>query len=204
MPAVILGAANLDSSRETLLNVFGLIALGAGLVTLFGALAYVMFGRVEFPAPVPEGGATLFEPGADAGTATAIGLAPLGLVADATRVERREAPAGPTNAYFVAKSGKDKGRQFPIPDGQPVVIGRSAKDAQVVLDDARVSSAHAQVRLVNGKYTLVDLNSTNGSWLIVEGRTEPIRKALELQDGDQVRLGHTVLAFVDTRKGGPS
>jgi pSer/pThr/pTyr-binding forkhead associated (FHA) protein len=52
-----------------------------------------------------------------------------------------------------------------IPLTQPLVrIGRRVEN-NVVLDDPRVSRSHAELRAINGRYILFDLNSTGGTFV---------------------------------------
>ena len=85
-------------------------------------------------------------------------------------IEQRDAPAVPLG-----------------PD--PVLIGRDPQN-DVVLDDRRVSRKHAEVRLRLGRYTLYDLQSTNGTY--VNGR-RVAEKVLE--DGDKISIGGLEIVF---------
>src|SRR5436190_6449110 len=71
----------------------------------------------------------------------------------------------------------------------PVLIGRDAQN-DLVLDDRRVSRKHAEVRLRLGRYTLYDLQSTNGTY--VNGRRVA---EMVLSDGDRVAIGGVELQF---------
>ncbi len=71
----------------------------------------------------------------------------------------------------------------------PVLIGRDPQN-DVVLDDRRVSRKHAEIRLRLGRYTLYDLQSTNGTY--VNGRRVAERV---LDDGDQISVGGLELVF---------
>lgn len=52
-----------------------------------------------------------------------------------------------------------------IPLNQPLVrIGRRLEN-NLVLDDPRVSRTHAELRAINGRYVLFDLNSTGGTFV---------------------------------------
>jgi pSer/pThr/pTyr-binding forkhead associated (FHA) protein len=52
-----------------------------------------------------------------------------------------------------------------IPLTQPLVrIGRRLEN-NLVLDDPRVSRTHAELRAINGRYVLFDLNSTGGTFV---------------------------------------
>jgi len=71
----------------------------------------------------------------------------------------------------------------------PVLIGRDPQN-DVVLDDRRVSRKHAEVRLRLGRYTLYDLQSTNGTY--VNGR-RVAEKVLE--DQDKISIGGLEIVF---------
>ncbi len=71
----------------------------------------------------------------------------------------------------------------------PVLIGRDPQN-DVVLDDRRVSRKHAEIRLRLGRYTLYDLQSTNGTY--VNGR-RVAEKVLD--DGDKISVGGLELLF---------
>ena len=71
----------------------------------------------------------------------------------------------------------------------PVLIGRDPQN-DVVLDDRRVSRKHAEIRLRLGRYTLYDLQSTNGTY--VNGR-RVAEKVLD--DGDAISVGGLEITF---------
>ena len=80
------------------------------------------------------------------------------------------------------------GRRVPLGE-QPLVIGRNA-DCGIVVADARASRQHAEIRAQGNGFVVHDLDSMNGT--LVNGtavREHP------LTDGDEVRLGNTVLRF---------
>ncbi len=68
-------------------------------------------------------------------------------------------------------------------EGDVITVGR-LPDNQVQIDDASVSSHHAQISLVGGKWIFKDLNSTNGSRHNGEQVTEA-----SLEHGDELRFG---------------
>lgn len=72
------------------------------------------------------------------------------------------------------------------------VIGR-APTCDIMVDDAHLSRRHASVRLTDDGVSLVDLGSTNGTWVNDRRLTAP----LELADGDVIRIGRTELRFFD-------
>lgn len=84
--------------------------------------------------------------------------------------------------------GKDQGVRFEL-EGETWTIGRDAGNA-VRLHDSEVSRHHAEIRRHGRAYTLVDLGSSNGTF--VNGvRSE----AFELATGDNLQLGNSVLLF---------
>lgn len=84
--------------------------------------------------------------------------------------------------------GPDKGRTYRTPD-EPAVIGRTSD--QIHLSDHSASRRHAEIRPVNGDWVLVDLNSSNGTYLNGQRLVSPTA----LKHGDQIKVGGTVLVF---------
>ena len=72
---------------------------------------------------------------------------------------------------------------------EPLLIGRDQQN-DVVLDDTRVSRKHAEIRLRLGRYTLYDLQSTNGTY--VNGRRVA---EVVLNDGDRISVAGLDLIF---------
>jgi pSer/pThr/pTyr-binding forkhead associated (FHA) protein len=71
------------------------------------------------------------------------------------------------------------------------VIGRDRR-VGLAIQDKRLSRRHAMIQYVAGKgFYLVDLNSTNGSYV----NSEPVRHPKLLQDGDRIRLGSLSFIF---------
>ena len=73
-----------------------------------------------------------------------------------------------------------------------VVLGR-AEECDVVAPDSRASRRHAMVRLVGELHEIVDLDSTNGTW--VNDQEVEVNRARVLQDGDDVKIGETHLRY---------
>lgn len=72
----------------------------------------------------------------------------------------------------------------------PCVLGRDP-GVDFVLEDALASRRHARITAQGGVWFLEDLGSTNGT-LVNDHRITRVR----LADGDAVRIGSTVLAFI--------
>lgn len=87
-------------------------------------------------------------------------------------------------------SGKYQGGEFPLGEGQEIVVGRSS-DLDMVLVEEMVSRRHARIRMQDGVIHIEDLDSTNGTF--VNG--EKIQ-ATELREGDRVLIGTSILKVV--------
>lgn len=82
-----------------------------------------------------------------------------------------------------------EGRQIRLADGENI-IGREP-EATAWLDFFTVSRRHARIVIAGGRATLEDLGSKNGTQL----RGQRISGAVELTDGDEIRIGSVVLSF---------
>src|ERR1700674_4494039 len=65
-----------------------------------------------------------------------------------------------------------------------ISLGRG-EDNDVVIPHASISRAHARLMRRDGTYELMDLNSTNGSYV----NEEPVHGSARVQSGSEVRLG---------------
>jgi hypothetical protein len=86
----------------------------------------------------------------------------------------------------VIEGDSHKGKSFDL--GDELVIGRSDK-CHLVLDDTYVSQVHARIFAKDDTFMVEDLGSTNGTYL----NRRRIGAPTELQKGDQVKIGKTVL-----------
>jgi two-component system cell cycle response regulator len=90
--------------------------------------------------------------------------------------------------YLIVITGRSAGRMFRLRD-QDVVIGRSADDASIVLEDDGVSRKHCRIiRQADGTVQAVDLGSTNGTYF--NGAKIDVAT---LRDGDKIQLGSTTI-----------
>lgn len=87
-------------------------------------------------------------------------------------------------------SGKYQGGEYPLDDGQQVVVGRSS-DLDMVLVEEMVSRRHAIISFREGVVAIEDLGSTNGTF--VNG--EKVSKTV-LREGDRVLIGTNILKLV--------
>lgn len=86
-------------------------------------------------------------------------------------------------------AGVQKGRQYQLNLIEKAVLGRSTKCDLSLSDDVEISSQHALLQFANGKLTVRDLHSTNGT--LVNG--VPINNDYPLRSGDLLLLGRTEL-----------
>lgn len=85
--------------------------------------------------------------------------------------------------------GVDHGRIFPLPPGEPQLLGRSSE--ALPLTDRSVSRRHAELTPDGNEWWLRDLQSANGIW--VNGRR--VEDRVMLREGDEISCGQTVLRF---------
>ena len=113
------------------------------------------------------------------------------------RVRRRGRAAGsgsPTgrSSRSPASPGPEAGRIFEI-DKARVVIGRAGSD--ILLNDPECSRNHAAIEVSDDKVFLVDLGSTNGTYVADKRITQ-----LELENRSEFDVGSTTLMLIRTRK----
>lgn len=75
-----------------------------------------------------------------------------------------------------------------------LLIGRS-KDSDIVIRDPYISGKHVQITMHEGRYFLMDMGSTNGTFI----NGEQLVKNTEvcLKDGDKVHMGQLDFLFVN-------
>jgi pSer/pThr/pTyr-binding forkhead associated (FHA) protein len=87
-------------------------------------------------------------------------------------------------------SGKYQDGEFPLPDRGEVLIGRTT-DLDLVLVEDMVSRKHAKLTIENESLTIMDLGSTNGTF--VNG--EKIKRR-EVKDQDRILIGTSIIKVV--------
>jgi diguanylate cyclase (GGDEF)-like protein len=88
-------------------------------------------------------------------------------------------------------SGEDMGRRYEL-GNQEVSIGR-ADTCTICVPTDQVSRKHATIQGILGKYYIVDNRSTNGTFV----NEQKVERA-KLMDGDQIRVGKTVLKYTES------
>jgi signal transduction histidine kinase len=93
-------------------------------------------------------------------------------------------------ATLFVMQGKDLGKKFDL-EGDAISIGRDGSN-QIQIADSEVSRQHAQILRDEQGYLLVDLGSSNGTFV----DTERVQKR-RLKTGDRVLFGRSLLVFTD-------
>lgn len=90
----------------------------------------------------------------------------------------------PENAFLIVEGVK----VYPLND-TVVNVGRRLEN-HLVIDDPRISRNHAQLRAINGRYVLFDLNSTGGTFVNGQRTSQTV-----LYPGDVISLAGVALIF---------
>ena len=91
---------------------------------------------------------------------------------------------------FVVRSGREAGRSIALAAGQALTFGR-LPTCDVQVDDESVSRRHCTLHAREDGCDVTDLQSANGTF--VNDKRVPVA---DLQPGDKLRIGSTVLEFV--------
>ena len=84
--------------------------------------------------------------------------------------------------------GADQGKRFEL-TSTPVALGRDNSNP-IRLHDTEVSRRHAEVRVVNQTYRILDLGSANGTFVNGQAVDQS-----PLRSGDRLQLGQSVMLF---------
>lgn len=106
-----------------------------------------------------------------------------GMVIDSDK-EEKTSDSIPENAFLIVEGVK----VYPLQDAV-VNVGRRLEN-HLVIDDPRISRNHAQLRAINGRYVLFDLNSTGGTFVNGQRTSQTV-----LYPGDVISLAGVALIF---------
>ncbi|MFN7172120.1 MAG: FHA domain-containing protein [Fimbriimonadaceae bacterium] len=142
--------------------------------------------------PTPDGDAGSFDPGPSGAKTTnpkeqivLQGGEPEKLAR--TPAEPTPAAATPTGPALTTLAGQ----RFELVEGSNV-ISREPGNAISIASDPSISRKHAEIERIGDRYVLRDFGSTNGTY----HNGKKIDAEVELQSGDQVQVGATVLRFL--------
>jgi diguanylate cyclase (GGDEF)-like protein len=98
---------------------------------------------------------------------------------------------GSQDAYLIHiyPAGPSMGVRYPIRD-KPLMLGRG-EDCDIVINDQSVSRRHARIEPRAEGYDVVDLQSTNGTFV----NDRPVSRS-PIEDGDCVRTGNCICRFL--------
>jgi pSer/pThr/pTyr-binding forkhead associated (FHA) protein len=96
-------------------------------------------------------------------------------------------PSG--TGMLVVKRGPNAGSRFSL--DQPITSAGRHPDCDIFLDDVTASRRHAEFRLENGEFRVVDVGSLNGTYV----NREPVDSAV-LAIGDEIQIGKFRLLFL--------
>jgi serine/threonine protein kinase len=88
-------------------------------------------------------------------------------------------------------AGPDKGKAFPLPEGETLLIGRS-KATETRLTDPHVSRVHCQIQIEADRVIVNDYESAGGTFV----NNRKIAQQ-EITPGDTIRIGETQLRYQD-------
>ena len=108
-------------------------------------------------------------------------------------IQIKKAKENPAALVLLAGPSEFIGFYWPI-EKPVVVVGRSRRLSDIVIPHTSVSKAHFQLVQKSGDIFLVDLNSTNNTYLNNRKLT-PYRQGL-LKDNSQIRAGHLIFKFL--------
>jgi hypothetical protein len=178
---------------------------GAKLNAAAGAPAAAAGSAPAAPAEAPKAEAAA-APAAEAPAAEAPKSdAPTGELDKPAAAPAPAAPAAAVAAFkakFTVVRGGRKGQEFPLEDGNNL-IGRwdpetgSFPEVDLDADDpeAKISRKHALCRIENGKITVEDIGSLNGTYVNRGQRLQP-GSPVDLKNGDEIIIGKTFLKLV--------
>src|SRR5262245_31123720 len=99
---------------------------------------------------------------------------------------------------FAVRSGKEMGRTIAVSTGQSITLGR-LKGCDVVVDDEAASRRHCTITGRDTVVVVADLQSANGTFV-----NEKRIATVELQQGDKIRIGSTVIELIESIIAGSS
>jgi len=122
-------------------------------------------------------------------------IALVGMTLDETRiggspqdVGRQPAPSA-TLVVVHSADREEQGKRYPLRE-EDLTLGREAGNTIVIGSD-QASRRHARIFVSGGVHVLVDLDSTNGTFL-----NSKLVKEQTLRHGDVLRIASTVLKYV--------
>jgi hypothetical protein len=117
-----------------------------------------------------------------------------------TEIASAVRPSSQTHPRLVKQlfviEGADRGRAYILPESGTITIGKSKKNAEIVLHDLFVSRAHCQLEVEDDSVLVTHLSGDNGTLINGQKITQQL-----LQIGDTLRIGneHLRLEIVESQ-----
>ena len=103
-----------------------------------------------------------------------------------TQLPKKKSKAG-EEYLLVVQRGPNPEMKYTI-NKDTVTIGRDEAN-DISIDDIEISRFHARIIRTDGGYSLIDLDSMNGTYI----SGEQLRKSAMLVDGDRIGVGESVV-----------
>lgn len=104
------------------------------------------------------------------------------------------APVSQLHGLLQLQTGPMAGKSFRIPAGRTVTIGRNPSKCELALPSYNVvSGTHCKIAFGNRTITILDLNSTNGTF--VNGTRLTPGKAVTVREGATIQLANNTCVF---------
>ena len=95
-------------------------------------------------------------------------------------------------ALLISTRGAVSGSRYLL-DEDEITVGRDPR-ADILLDDSTVSRVHAVFRRSDGRYSVIDAGSLNGTYVNRQRVDQQ-----ELKNGDEIILGKFRLVYFDNK-----
>ena len=101
----------------------------------------------------------------------------------------QQVPKGEACLVWVYPPDADIGKRFEL-DKEELILGRGS-DVDIIIDRDSVSRRHAKIVRTGSAYAVIDLGSTNGTYV----NDEPVHERT-LRDGDLLKIGNAIYKFL--------
>ncbi len=183
--AIDMGKGKRNKGQMPMGQMVGCMNCGSGLQPDWDMCPYcgAPAGQQAYAAAAPQMGYGGHQGGAAAQAADA-GEKTMAINLDDLNKRQNRSVVG----WIVAQNGNHRGQDFRLYDGKNLL--GTAADCDIVITDPYLSAKHCTIRHENGNFVLIDLDSTNGTFV-----NQKRVSTMELIDNDTVRLGRTEFKF---------
>lgn len=129
------------------------------------------------------------------------GLGPASIESEQEQPDVPEPTKAPSAQLRLIRGGQETGDTYPI-HGRAVIgrfdpaVGPIDVDLGAIPEAMYISRRHAAIEFADGAWTITDLGSSNGTFVLVPGEDfKRIEEPTTLADGSQISLGNARFAF---------